>query len=283
MSGREGSPHPARRMLAVLECRSSDDDVRLRAVELASRLGRVPDARRARSAARSPASPRTRTAPRASRREELRAHAASALARAVALVPSDVPLMTALEEGRPVDVIRRRVQTAAHDAVVVRRRRRLRGRCPCPSWRAEDPNEDLDPEETRCSKSHVIQTKGFKNVGEGDASGFQVAVRCPYYRGIWASLIEGAELTVDGETFGSDGVELDARSARRSLHCELAESDRRCAGRSRSRRSSPSTSRAVSSPASTTSSVSVTWRWSYIPVEMQPTTNISSRKLVLVR
>ena len=29
--------------------------------------------------------------------------------------------------------------------------------------------------------------------------------------------------------------------------------------------------------------VAVTWRWSYIPVEMQPTTNISSRKLVLVR
>jgi len=27
----------------------------------------------------------------------------------------------------------------------------------------------------------------------------------------------------------------------------------------------------------------VTWRWSYIPVEMQPTTNISTRTLVLVR
>ena len=31
-----------------------------------------------------------------------------------------------------------------------------------------------------------------------------------------------------------------------------------------------------------TSSRCVTWRWSYIPVEMQPTTNISNRKLVLV-
>jgi hypothetical protein len=55
--------------------------------------------------------------------EELREHAASALARAVALVPSDVPLLTAVEEGRTADVIRRRVEAAAHDAVVVRRRR----------------------------------------------------------------------------------------------------------------------------------------------------------------
>jgi len=29
--------------------------------------------------------------------------------------------------------------------------------------------------------------------------------------------------------------------------------------------------------------VAITWRWSYIPVEMQPTTNVSDRKLVLVR
>src|SRR6476661_2547998 len=51
-------------------------------------------------------------------------------------------------------------------------------------------------------EAHVIQTKGFKNVD----GGFQVAVRCPYYRGIWASLIEGAELTVDGETYGRDSI-----------------------------------------------------------------------------
>jgi hypothetical protein len=125
MTGREEAPeapHPARRILAVLECRSSDDDVRLRAVELASRSGGyltlvavVP-----RPFPCLGASPYC--APRVSS-DELRAQAASALARAVALVPSDVPLLTAVEEGKPADVIRRRVQVAAHDAVVVRRRR----------------------------------------------------------------------------------------------------------------------------------------------------------------
>ena len=73
-------------------------------------------------------------------------------------------------------------------------------------------------------EAHVIQTKGFKNVGEGDASGFQVTVRCPYYRGIWASLIEDAELTVDGETFGSDSVSWTLGRASYST-AELAESD----------------------------------------------------------
>ena len=55
--------------------------------------------------------------------EELREHAVRALARAASLVPPDVPLLTALEEGRPRDVVRRRIEIAAHDAVVVRRRR----------------------------------------------------------------------------------------------------------------------------------------------------------------
>ena len=88
-------------------------------------------------------------------------------------------------------------------------------------------------------ESHVIQMKDFENVGEGTSTGFQVSVRCPYYRGIWASLLEGAEVTVDkagGLQPGLHDVE-----------------------------------------------VAVTWRWSYIPVEMQPTTHISNRKLVLVR
>ena len=31
-------------------------------------------------------------------------------------------------------------------------------------------------------------------------------IRIPYYRGIWASLLEGADLTVDGEEFARDGI-----------------------------------------------------------------------------
>ena len=125
-------------------------------------------------------------------------------------------------------------------------------------------------------ESQVIQQKGFRNVGDG----FQVAVRCPYYRGIWASLLEGAELTVDGETFGRDDIRW-TLGGRTFTSDELAEAtDARW----------PFEEPAVLTvdrpgglePGLHDVQVSVTWRWSYIPVEMQPTTNISNRKLVLV-
>jgi hypothetical protein len=134
-------------------------------------------------------------------------------------------------------------------------------------------------------EAHVIQTKGFKNVGfddvGGEPSGFQLAVRCPYYRGIWASLIEGAELTVDGETFGSDSVRW-AFGGESYTTAELADSDE-----VRWPFEEPAIL-TVDKPGGLEPGlhelrVAVTWRWSYIPVEMQPTTNISNRKLVLVR
>jgi Domain of unknown function (DUF6379) len=127
----------------------------------------------------------------------------------------------------------------------------------------------------------VIQLKGFKNVGDGEPTGFQVAVRCPYYRGIWASLLEGAELTVDGETFGPDDVRW-TLGEKELTSAELAEAtDARW----------PFEEPAILTvdkpgglePGLHDVQVAVTWRWSYIPVEMQPTTNISNRKLVLVR
>jgi Domain of unknown function (DUF6379) len=127
----------------------------------------------------------------------------------------------------------------------------------------------------------VIQARGFKNVGEGEPTGFQVVVRCPYYRGIWASLLEGAEVTVDGESFGSDSVRW-TLGATTSTTAELASStDARW----------PFEEPAILTvdkpgglePGLHDVQVAVTWRWSYIPVEMQPTTNISGRKLVLTR
>ena len=127
----------------------------------------------------------------------------------------------------------------------------------------------------------VIQQKGFKNVGGDEPTGFQVAVRCPYYRGIWTSLLEGAELTVDGDTFGSDDVRW-TLGGQAFTSAQLAEaSDARW----------PFEEPAILTvdkpgglePGPHDVRVAVTWRWSYIPVEMQPTTNISDRKLVLVR
>jgi len=134
-------------------------------------------------------------------------------------------------------------------------------------------------------EAHVIQTKGFKNVGfedvGGDPSGFQVAIRCPYYRGIWASLIEDAELRVDGETFGADSVRWTLGGESYST-AELTDSEE-----VRWPFEEPAML-TVDKPGGLEPGlhdleVAVTWRWSYIPVEMQPTTNISNRKLVLVR
>ena len=83
-------------------------------------------------------------------------------------------------------------------------------------------------------ESHVIQAKGFTNVGGDVPSGFQIAVRCPYYRGIWASLIEGAELTVDDETFAAENDPLDAR-LEFVRHGRARGRATSCAGPSRSR------------------------------------------------
>jgi Domain of unknown function (DUF6379) len=127
----------------------------------------------------------------------------------------------------------------------------------------------------------IIQQKGFRNVGVGELTGFQVAVRCPYYRGIWASLLEGVELTVDGETFGADQVRW-TLAGTAFTRGELPE-----ATNARWPFEEPAVL-TVDKPGGLDPGlhdvqVAVTWRWSYIPVEMQPTTNISTRKLVLVR
>lgn len=130
-------------------------------------------------------------------------------------------------------------------------------------------------------EAHVIQTKGFRNVGGDEPTGFQVAVRCPYYRGIWASLLEGAELTVDGEAYGANDIRWTI-GGRTFTTADLAE-----ATEARWPFEEPAVL-TVDRPGGLEPGlhevrVAVTWRWSYIPVEMQPTTNISTRKLVLVR
>ncbi len=129
--------------------------------------------------------------------------------------------------------------------------------------------------------SHIIQTKGFRNVvQDGQVTGFQVCVRTPYYRSVWLSLLEGASVTVDGEQFGPDKVrwtiagttyttaELAEKSEARWPYEELA-------------------TLTVDKPGGLEEGihnveVSITWRWSYIPIEMQPSTNTSERELVLV-
>ncbi len=128
----------------------------------------------------------------------------------------------------------------------------------------------------------VIQMRGFKNVvHDSRTTGFQVRVRCPYYRGIWASLLEGATVSVDGEAFPRETTQWTLNGKMFSASELTDDPEMRW----------PYEEPVILTvdkpgglePGIHNVQVSVTWRWSYIPVEMQPTTNISQRKLVLVR
>jgi hypothetical protein len=131
-------------------------------------------------------------------------------------------------------------------------------------------------------ESHVIQMKGFRNVVQsGQTTGFQVRVRSPYYRGIWLSLIEGASVSVDGGSYPPQQVRWTFASESFNSSELAAYPDKRWLFEE------PATL-TVDKPGGLAPGlhdveVSITWRWSYIPIEFQPTTNISHRKLVLVR
>lgn len=52
-----------------------------------------------------------------------------------------------------------------------------------------------------------LLNRGFKNVSQsGRITGFQLKVKSGYYRGVSLTLIEGFEVTVDGETFPRDQI-----------------------------------------------------------------------------
>jgi nucleotide-binding universal stress UspA family protein len=122
-TSRRGDAAPrGRRVLAVLECRASDDAVLERAVEVAERPGGYLTL-----VVVVPTTPSwfycgPYCVPRVAQ-AELRAHALDVLARATASIRPEIPLITAVETGRVGDVIARRVEAAAHDLVIVRRRR----------------------------------------------------------------------------------------------------------------------------------------------------------------
>jgi hypothetical protein len=51
-------------------------------------------------------------------------------------------------------------------------------------------------------QEQLIQTAGVRNVGpESARTGFQLRIRSPYYRGLWANLIERPTVIVDDEEF----------------------------------------------------------------------------------
>lgn len=131
-------------------------------------------------------------------------------------------------------------------------------------------------------EQEVIQAKGFKNVFDGDRPiGFDVRVRTPYYRGVWLSLVEGAEVTVDGERFDRRSVDW-IISGRRYPTDDLAR-----ATETRWPFAEPAVLRVAKpgglAPGLHEVEVAITWRMSYMPIEMQPTTHTTRRKVTLVR
>lgn len=56
---------------------------------------------------------------------------------------------------------------------------------------------------------YIIVGEDFENVTRnGEAIGFQLGVRIPYYRGIQVSQIDDLELTVDGESIPRDRIRV---------------------------------------------------------------------------
>jgi hypothetical protein len=116
----------APRVLAVLECRNSDEAVCARALELVRERGGyltiaavVP-----RPFPWANAGPHYTPVVSAEERWE---QAEAALARALALIPPEVPVVACLEEGRARHVIRRRIQVCEPDVIVLRPRRLRKG------------------------------------------------------------------------------------------------------------------------------------------------------------
>lgn len=60
-----------------------------------------------------------------------------------------------------------------------------------------------------------MQSSGFRNTGSPDApTGFQLRLRLPNYRGTRLSLIDGVDVTVDGESFSHEAnrIEVEGRT-----------------------------------------------------------------------
>nr|WP_274636073.1 DUF6379 domain-containing protein [Microbacterium bovistercoris] len=128
----------------------------------------------------------------------------------------------------------------------------------------------------------LIQAAGFRNVGPEQApTGFQLRVRSPYYRGMWASLLDEPTVVVDGEEFDGEGIRWSLPTGDYSFAELRASTDARW----------PMDEPAVltvSKPGGLSRGIhDVTFvlrvRMSYIPEELQPSIWTAKRKVVIVR
>lgn len=129
---------------------------------------------------------------------------------------------------------------------------------------------------------HMIQTQGFRNVTrDGTVVGFQLRIRIPYYRGIWASLIEGAEVTVDGEEFPADTIVWTIGNRTLTLPQIQESTDLRWPFDEPAVLTVPKPGGLAVGVHDVT--VSLAWRASYLPPDMGPWTVRTQRKLTLTR
>jgi Domain of unknown function (DUF6379) len=127
----------------------------------------------------------------------------------------------------------------------------------------------------------IIQSRGFRNVGDpGARSGFQLCIRTPYYRGMWLSMLEGADVTVDGERHSRAGVGWTIAGETYNVAELAAASDRRWPYEEPALLTVPHSGGLESGVHQL--EVAVVYRMSYIPVELQPTTSVARRNLTMV-
>ena len=131
-------------------------------------------------------------------------------------------------------------------------------------------------------EQHMIQSRGFVNSGPAEArTGFEIRIRSPYYRGTWTNLIEGVEVEVDGERFPHDAITWSIEGQ------DYTADDLRSSTEARWPLTEAATLR-IPKPGGLSVgvhdvTVALSYRMSYIPIELQPQTWTATRKATIVR
>ncbi len=128
---------------------------------------------------------------------------------------------------------------------------------------------------------HLVQSVGFRNAGpEGARTGFEFRLRLPSYRGLRASLIDGVDVTIDGEHFDHAhnrlviaGRELDLAALREASDLRWPMDEVAVVRVHRPGGLSPGVHDIV---------VGVRVRQSYIPIEFQPSVVMDRRTATVV-
>jgi hypothetical protein len=131
-------------------------------------------------------------------------------------------------------------------------------------------------------QEQLIQTAGFRNVAsEAGVTGFQVKIRSPYYRGLWANLIDRVTVTVDEEEFDGASVCWSLPSGEYTADELEASPDARWPLGTAATLTVPRAGGLAQGMHDVTVELRV--RMSYIPEELQPSIWTASRKSVIVK